>query len=245
MKFFLHKVHCGDDANGYGQFTFAHFIWIAISILSVISTSIIYYNSNPDIKMNIRIAIAFTLIIIDIIKMIAMYLGKVKVSENLPLEICSFAAYSIVFDCLLPDNNIFPAMLLILFLPAAFMAILFPTTSVLPNMNFYVIHQFLYHSLIIAYVIMRFVSKEIVVDYSDVLRCVFFSTILVSVMYIVDITFKRNFMFLTSTYDNPLLNIIWNKTGGGFKYTIYLYLFCAVCLHIFYLFFKVIQLLFL
>ena len=67
---------------------------------------------------------------------------------------------------------------------------------------------------------------------------------LVSVMYCVDTVFDKNFMFLRDTYGNPLLDIIWKKSGGGFRYTIGLVLFSIVVLHVFYLLFWIIDKLF-
>jgi uncharacterized membrane protein YwaF len=124
-------------------------------------------------------------------------------------------------------------MLLTMFLPAAIMAILVPTTSTLPAINFYTIHQFLYHGLIIAYVMTRFLYGEIPLSYPGVWKSILQIIMLATVIYIIDTVFNKNFMFLRDTYDNALLNVIWKITGGGIHYTGGLVCFCIIMIHVF------------
>ncbi len=233
------------EGHGYGQFTSLHFLWIVITVVFVAVVSVVYGNCDAAGRLIVLRTIGATLIIIDVIKMIVIGISEVKITEYLPLELCSFAAYTIVCDSINPMNDIFPLPLLTLFMPAAIMAVLFPTTSTLPFVNFHSIHLVLYHGLIIAYVIARFAAGEIALSYIGLWKgvgCVF---ILASVMFMIDTVFNRNFMFLRGTENNPLLEVIWKKTHGGLAYTGGLFCFCIVVIHIFYVIFKIAEMLFL
>ena len=79
---------------------------------------------------------------------------------------------------------------------------------------------------------------------SGVLASIAKILVLVGIMYIVDTVFDKDFMFLRDPYGNPLLKLIWDKTKGGFAYTVGLICFSIFVVHVFYLLFKVIALLF-
>ncbi len=238
--FWTHKNHIPDGV-GYGQFTRGHFLWIAASVLFVIVTAVIYRNAALAERYTILRTIAAVLIIIEVIKLVLIGFSDVKLTEYLPLEICSFAAYFIVVDSTFPENTITPLMLLIVFLPAAIMAVAFPTTQSLPSANFYTIHQFVYHDLIIAYVISRFISGEIDFSYLGVWISILSTLALSGIVYIIDVMFNRNYMFLRGTEGNPLLEIIWKVTKGGIAYTGGLVCFCIVMIHFFFLLFVCIR----
>lgn len=229
------------DGLGFGQFSLTHIIAILVMLLLIVFIIHKYKNSDDEKRLFIRKLIAISLIILETSKIIVMSLTDVIVSNNLPLEICSFAEYAIILDAFLKDNNTLPQMLLYLFFPAALMALIFPTTSVLPIINFFSFHQFLFHALIIAYAFMRFISKEVKINYKGVWKSIGIISAIALCVYFIDVIFDRNFMFLRDTYNNAMLNVIWNVTGGGLKYDGGLVIFSIFVIHIFYFIFKLIN----
>lgn len=223
---------------GFGQFTFIHIFLMLLSIVFVVLIIVKYKNSDAQSRINIRKIIAISLAVCEIAKIITMILTKARVTNNLPLEICSFAEYIIILDALIKERKVYSSMLLYLFLPAAIMALVFPTTSILPLFNFYTIHQYVFHALIIAYALMRFISKETQLDYKNVWKSILIISVIAMFVYVIDRVFNRNFMFLMDTYDNFMLNIIWNIAGGGIMYDLGLVVFSIIVIHMFYLLFK-------
>ena len=226
------------EGLGFGQFTLAHFAWASAMVLMVVAISVAYERSDYKKRVKMRRVIAAILFVSEIIKIIAVVRDGVPLLLYLPLEICSFASYSIMLDSIFPENKFFPQMLVILFLPAAIMSIIFPTVTPLPAINFFTIHQFVFHGLIVAYVVARFASGEVAIDYPGVWKSILKICVVAGIMYLMDISFNMNYMFLTDTYDNPLLNVIWNLTGGGVPYTLGLVLFVIIVVHIFFFIFK-------
>lgn len=235
--FFTHYEDI-QEGLGYGLFTKGHFFLLGLSLLIIIFIIKKYLHSNNDNRLKTRRFIGIFLIMIDIIKMIIMIIQPVDATNYLPLEICSFAAYSIVLDSIYKDNKFFSEMLLLLFLPAAIVALLVPTTIKLPIFNFFTIHQFIYHLLIIAYVLMRYLNKEINITYKGLLKSILKTIILASIIYCIDLLFNKNYMFLINSAGNPALDIFYNLANGGRLYTIYLILFVIFVLHLFFIIFK-------
>ena len=226
---------------GYKQFSKKHISMLIVVILFTFFISYAYTHSNEAIQSIIRISMALTLVIIEILKLLIIHLNHGDALNYIPIEICSIAAYCILIDVFSPNTTFVREMLLILFLPAAIMALIYPTSVSLPVFNFFTIHQFVFHGLIVAYVTMRFVAKEITISYLGVWQSIITISFIAFLVYIIDCTFKRNYMFLTHDENNFMLKKITMLSGGGKKYTLTLVLFCAIVIHIFYFIFTLIK----
>ena len=232
------------EGLGFGQFSLTHILYILLSVLLIAFIIRRYKSADDDSRLMIRKAIAVSLLTLEAVKMIVMCVTEVKASNNLPLEICSFAEYTIVLDAFLKDNKVLRKILLYLFLPAAIMSLIFPTTHIIPAFSFFALHQFIFHALIAAYALMRFAAKEVEMDYQGVWKSILAISIIAAFVYVIDYVFNRNFMFLMDTYNNFMLNIIWNLTGGGVMYDLGLVCFSIIVVHIFYFIFAAINRLF-
>ena len=243
--FWTHKEKI-PEGQGYGQFSPSHHALLALTFLSIVFIVFLYVNAGPNERIVILRMMSFTLILSDVFKTILIACTDgVKVSDYLPLEACSFGAYACFFDSLWPNNGILPLMLLTLFMPAAFLAVIFPTTTDLPVFNFYTIHQFLYHALIVAYGLARFAAGEVSLTFIGVWKAIAAFFVLAMIMYLIDTVFDKNFMFLRDAYGNALLSAIWKITGGGIAYVGGLFCFSIFVIHVFFLLFRLIEKLFL
>lgn len=229
------------EGYGFGQFSLTHFALIFLSVLLIVLIIKRYKRMGSDDRLLMRRQIAVILLVLELAKIIIMSVTDARVSYNLPLEICSFGGYTVMLDAFLEDKKIFSRMLLYLFLPAATMSIFFPTTSILPVLNAFTIHQFLFHVLIVAYALMRYAAGEIEPDYPSVWKSIMAISLIALCVYIIDYVFKRNFMFLMGTYDNFMLDKIWNLTGGGVMYDLGLTVFSMIVIHIFYCLFAMLS----
>ncbi len=169
-----------------------------------------------------------------------MALTGAPIQENLPLEVCSFAEYAILADALWPKERFLRLLLVFLFLPSAFMALLFPTVTVYPAISFYTIHQFVLHACICGYIIARYAAGEFRADYTGIWTAVLKLLPLGAFIYLIDLSFDKGFMFLTNPYGNPVLVMLWNISGGkgGLPYLAAFLLFVIFILHIAYAVFR-------
>lgn len=245
MSYFWTHYDNIPEGLGFGQFSVAHLVWVAAMVLLIVATAVLYKKGGDALRLNIRKAIAFTLIGSDILKLCVMALTPVDATKYLPLEICSFASYAIILDSLWPNNKLVPQMLVLLFLPATLMALVFPTVTALPPINFFVIHQFIFHALIAAYVIARFANNEIKITYPGLWSSVLKICCVAAPVFAIDTYFHKNFMFLTDSEGNPALDFVQNITGPGLPYLAGLVVFVIIVLHVFFCIFKGIEKVFL
>lgn len=241
MKDYL-KLKTDSDDKGYGQFSRTHMLLLGMWILFIAAYCIVYSHFDVKARNDMRTAAAITLLVSDVIKMAVIYFTHQDVIDHLPCEICSFAAYTIAADAFLPGNSFIQGLLVAIFLPAAIIALIFPTTTRLPVFNFFTFHQYFYHALIASYILGRFFAREIFITYPRLLKSILATLCLVSVMYLINRNFNRNFMFLVGDDNNPLLKKI-NDRSGGFRYTLVLVGFAIAVLHVFFGVLKLLELL--
>ena len=228
---------------GYGQFSRGHLILVLCSALMTTVIVINYKKAGQTGRIRLRRTIALLLVILELVKQTFLYLQGVHLVRYLPLEVCSFAAYAIICDSILTENRFLPELLVTIFLPAAIMQHISPSTAVLPLVNYFTFSQFFFHGLIIAYVLSRFLSGEILLTYRGVWASVAKISALAAVVYVINILLGENFMFLLDSEGNYLLDKIYRAAGGGIKYTLGLIVFTMVMIHVFFVIFKVIDML--
>ena len=244
-KYFWNQQGTVPEGVGYGHFSSAHFLLMGITIVLSVAVVYIYKISSAEVRSVMRIVIAATLLLSDIVKYSVIAIMHGDILSYLPLEICSMAGYLIVINSLQKGMTFVSEMLLIVFLPAAIMALAYPTTIYLPLHNFFTYHQFLYHGLIVAYVSSRFVAGEIPMDYKGVWLSILTVFLIAMVILMIDKRFNKNFMFLMSDSKNTMLMKITKLCGTGIRYRAGLVFFSVLGINGFYLIFKILKMIFL
>ena len=235
--FWMHKSFFGDaQVDGFSVFSMPHLLWLSVLLVLTVVSAFSYRRLGERGKDNLREGMALFLILFEIFKYCVMALTNAPVKEHLPLEICSFALYFILVDALWPKIRFTKQPMAFIFLPAAMMALLFPTVTVYPPISFYAIHQFLVHGVIAAYVIARYAAGEIRPRYRGLWLSMLLAIVMAAPIYLVNLRFGTNFMFLMHHRGNPLLRMLWNFSGGngGFLFMLTMVAFVLFVLHIVY-----------
>ncbi len=157
-------------------------------------------------------------------------------TKEYPLHVCSFAEYTILIDALWPDIRLPRQLLAFPFLSSSVIALLVPTVTAYPPLNFYAIHQFVMHGMITAYIVARYAGGEIWPRYAGLWQSVLVLALLAVLTYPLNLAFGTNFMFLVMHSDNPALKLIWNLTGGngGLPYLLGLAVLIIIVFHLMY-----------
>ncbi len=234
--FWVHKVFFGStEADvGFSVFSATHLLWLGLMALFIAAFAARYRRSDEKGRDNLRKGMALFLILFEIVKQCVVGLTGAPAMETMPLEICSFAEYTILADAYWPKNRFFGKILITTFLPAAIMALAFPTVTAYPPINFYTIHQFVLHAGIAAYIFARYAAGEFRPRYADLWISLLAVSLAAALIYLIDLKFNGNFMFLTGHADNPVLLLLWNLAGGngGLAYVAALVAFVALVLHV-------------
>lgn len=234
--FWVHKSYFGNtEADvGFSVFSAPHLIWLCLMLLFIAAFAVRYCRRDETGRDNMRKGMALFLILFEIFKQCVVGLTGAPAIGTMPLEICSFAEYTILADAYWPKNRSLGQFLVLAFLPASIMALAFPTVTAYPPISFFAIHQFVLHAGIAAYIIARYAAGEIRPRYSGLWISVLVIGLLAVPIYLIDLKFGANFMFLTSHSGNPVLKLLWNLAGGngGLAYDAALVAFVALVLHV-------------
>ena len=96
------------------------------------------------------------------------------------------------------------------------------------------------HAGIMIYVLARISTGEIRPAYIGIWTSMAKLLVLVVPVYLIDLTFEKNFMFLTFHQNNPVLKMLWDVSGGsgGLIYIAGITVFILLVLHIVYLIYR-------
>ena len=221
---------------GFGLFTKAHFTWLLVLAVLIAAITILYYRGDGKRRDNIRKCIALFLLFIEIFKQCLNSLNGIPHGIYLPLEICSFAEYTILIDAMWPDLRLTKQLLAFAFLPSALMALVMPSATIYPAISFYAIHQLTMHAGIVAYIIARYSAGEIRPRYSGIWLSILIALILSIPVYWINMLFGQNYIYLAGPAENSVINLVWNLSGasGGIPYIIGLTVLVAIVMHITY-----------
>ena len=228
--------------NGFEIFSAAHFIWLGVLFLLGLIYTINYRKCDEKGRENLRKGLAVALILYEIIHQCMCAFAGVPRGLYLPLEICSLGEYTILFDALWPENRFTKQFLAFAFLPAALIALTFPTANIYPPISIYAMHQFLMHGAIVTYVIARYSKGEIKPRYMGIWVSILAVTIIIIPIYFLDSHFGVNYMFIMNNEGNPALSAVWDLTGGGggIPYILGLQVTVVLVMHIMYLIYRII-----
>ena len=229
---------------GFGLFTKAHFTWLLILAVLIAVYVIIYKRGSERTRDNMRKCTALFLIFIELFKQSVNSLNGIPHGISLPLEICSLAEYTILIDACWPRLKITKQMLAFAFLPAAFMALIMPSSTIYPAISFYAIHQLVMHAAIIAYIIAGYKAREIKPFYGGIWLTALIIIIAIIPVYQIDVHYKQDYMYLVDPAENSVIQTVWKLSGGngGLLYIIGLVILVLIVMHITYGIYKLVDL---
>lgn len=244
-KFWSHAdVLAGSGVEEFDLFSIPHFIWIAIVSAGIALYTFAYRKSGEKGRDNLRKAIAVFLILFEFFKISVIALNGAPVADSLPLHICSLAIFMILFDAMwFSKNGITGQFLVYEFMLGALITLLLPQCVIYPPYSFYVIHFFLIHGAIAAYIFARVFTGEIRPRYVGIWQTLLAMYIQIIPVYFLDKAYDKNYMFLLDHWGNPALKLCWDLSGGkgGFPYIIALSVLAVSLMHIVYLCFKIVE----
>ena len=125
--------------------------------------------------------------------------------DYLPLHLCSINIFLIAIHAWHPTEML-SNFLYTVCIPGAMAALLFPSWTKLPVLNFMHLHSFTVHILLITYPVMVTVGGDLKPDWRQLPKSLLFTLCLAVPVYGVNLALDTNFMFLMYAEEgNPLL----------------------------------------
>ena len=172
-----------------------HFLWLIIISIAICFLIYKYTNSSITQKNFIQKAIVYTLVLLECSKQIYLLVTDNYSYWSPPLHLCGIGIFLIGWHAYLP-NKTTAEILYSLTLPGAIAALIFPGWTNEPLFGFIHVNSFIFHALLIGYVVMLLAAKELVPRIQNLWRSVLFLLITVPPTYFYNKTFGTNFMFI-------------------------------------------------
>lgn len=224
---------------GFELFSRGHLIWLLALAIASFITVLIYLRSGNAKQLRMRKALATYLLVAEIIKDIIIVILGAPISAYLPLHLCGYAIFFLMIDAYFPKQKITGQLVAYAFGPGALMALIFCSWTMLPLFwNFMTIHSFIFHAVILTYLIMRLADGEIRPDYKGVWISLLTIGLLAIPAYLVDMKTGYNYMFIYEVQRNSPLEPIWEIFGvrwGKPGYVVGAFLLVCVIFHALYL----------
>ena len=237
--FWMHRDQIYEQglSIGFKVFSPGHLIWlIAIAVFCYLTGR--YYRSRDERgRDNMRKLCGLIIVLLEYLKIIVLGLFGVKMAEFVPLHLCSAAGLGVLVCALWPRMNWLGQTFAYAFFPAALLAVVFPSTTMYPWLNFYCLHTFIIHGLIMAFFVWLFMSREVVPNYKGLWQGALFMFLFSIPIYFLDGAFHVNYMFIGMRSDVGILAKLWDavvpKYGRPGFYLVFLLIMAVVC-HVFY-----------
>ncbi|MCM1157161.1 MAG: YwaF family protein [Bacteroidales bacterium] len=223
--FFLFETEL-PEGSGFPLFGVCHRLWL-LALLVIICISGRWYGKQSgrrQERINHIMGVIFPLI--------AVYRDTVLVLTGhfargfLPFHLCSMALWIAAFYCWKPSRFL-GVVYLLLCVPGAVGALLFPNWDAYPFFNYMHIHGFISHGLIVAFGIWLFLGKRVVPGWNDFWMPVVFGIAGFILLPPLNRFLGTNFWFLNRpSHGSPLVGI-FHITGEEWYMAGY-FLFCMV-----------------
>ncbi len=211
--------------SGFPLFGVCHILWLSSIILTGILLVRWYCKQSEKMCHRIRAAIGILLPIMAIYRDgILMITGHWGIGF-LPLHLCSMAMW-IAPLYIFTNKRFLGVIYVLLCLPGAVGALLFPDWNMYPVWNYMHIHAFLSHGLLVIFGCMLIISGEMIPTWREFYIPIVFGAIGFTIIHRVNLMFRTNYWFLNEpSADSPL---IWIQHITGSKwYQLGYFMFCV------------------
>ena len=238
-NFWLHRdqIYAQELSVGFKVFSAGHLIWLLGIALFCYLSARFYRNRDAKGRDKMRKVCGFTIVILEYAKIIVLGLFEVRMPEFVPLHLCSAAGLAVLAYAMWPHGKGLGQVFAYAFFPAAILAVVFPSTTMYPWLNFYCLHTFVIHGLIMAFFVWLFLCGEIVPDYKGLWQGLGFMALFSVPIYFLDGIFHVNYMFIGTRSDVGILAALWDRIVPAYgrpAFVAVMALIMIVVCHVFY-----------
>ncbi len=201
--FFQTKGSIPEDL-GFNTFGSTHIIWLLAGILFCVAACIFFKRLSCH-KRKITLIVLGTYIFLQEMakNVVLIILGKFSWGY-LPFHLCGINILLIAFDVIKQTKTV-RSFLYYFAIPGAALALLFPNWTSMPFWNFFHLHSFTIHILLVLYPLLLVTTNQVATDLKSALRGVLLLVVMAIPVYGLNLLWDTNFMFLMEPDSgNPL-----------------------------------------
>lgn len=192
------------EGVGFQTFDLTHIIWLLAGILFCIAACVFYRKLSAH-RQKIALKVLGTYIFLqEMLKnLVLIILGEFSWGY-LPFHLCGINILLITFDTFIQTKTV-RSFLYYFAIPGAALALLFPNWTETPVWNFFHIHSFTIHFLLVLYPLLLVTTNQVSTDFKSALKGVALLVAMAIPVYGLNLLWGTNFMFLMKPDSgNPL-----------------------------------------
>lgn len=185
----------GPEAAGFGQFSAAHGLYLAVAALSALLLCLFYRHLDGERRRRLRLALASSALALQLLRAVLLMTGGAYTIGRLPLHLCAMAVYISFFHAL-RGGRLVGQFLYAFCMPGAAAALLFPDWSYYPALHFMTVSSFVLHILVFCYALMQVSGGDIRPEGKSLPQCLGVMLAIAIPVYVFDVLTNTNYLFL-------------------------------------------------
>jgi hypothetical integral membrane protein (TIGR02206 family) len=204
LEYFFESSGSIPDGLGFDHYSPLHLGWLLAFLLITAACCFAYRKCGEKGRLRFRVTVAALILLDEILKIAVLTSVGLYTKNYLPLHLCSINIFLIALHAWRP-SKLLDNFLYSICIPAALLALLFPTWTKLPFANFMHWHSFTVHILLAMYPIMLTVAGEIKPRLKYLWRSLLLLLAMAIPIYVFNVIADTNYMFLAEAEKgNPL-----------------------------------------
>lgn len=195
MKHFFYTSDTVPEGLGIPHYGIEHLLWLAAAVIFIVGISLWYRKADSKLRRKIQVVMAVLIVLEEVTRDIFLVATDQFAVSHLPLHLCSVNILLIGFHAIKRTKTV-DNFLYGICIPGAAAALLFANWLELPVWNYMSIHSFTIHILLVAYPVMMTVGGELQPSVKNLPKCLLLVLGLAVPIYIFNMIFDTNFMFL-------------------------------------------------
>lgn len=229
---------------GFNLYSAGHLVWLAAILAAALIASQLYKKATVRGRIKTKKVFAVAILVSEILKDTVLAVLGANMIEYLPLHLCSFTILIMLLHSYGHWQNITAQLLAYAMFPGAVAALLFCNWTEYPFFNYMNIHSFLFHGWIVIYFFMIYAGREITPNYRGLWKSAGIMFIVAIPVYIFNLIFDTNYLFLNEASEGSPLVIVWDIFGsrlGAPGYLTGIVLMVLIIFHILYMLYKLLD----
>lgn len=212
MEYFWETTGSIPKGHGFSHFSPTHLFWLALFLVAAIIVPYTYRKCSEKGRRNYRFVVAGMIFADELGKWIMLLATGLFTKNYLPFQLCTINIFIIAIHLIKPTKTL-SNFLYAICLPGALLAIIAPSWTKLPLLNFMHIHSSSIHILLALYPLMLLAGGEVFPRFRDTWRFLLILICLAIPAVITNLTLGTNYMFLAKP-DAAILPIFEKLLGN-------------------------------
>ena len=192
------------EGYGFQAWGLTHILWLLFGLVLCIAACIFFRRLSANRQKSVLRVLGIYIAVQEFVKdLVLIILGEFSLGY-LPLHLCGINIVLIAFDTI-KQTKVVRSFLYYFAIPGALLALIFPNWTKMPLWNFFHIHSFTIHILLVLYPLLLVTTNQVAADLKSAFKGVLLLVAMAIPVYGLNLLWGTNFMFLMKPDSgNPL-----------------------------------------